>query len=260
MSGRTNFTKLFLEIGQNSILSLVSCGIAPVGKYCIIIPFRWWHQEHPFTNIANSKDMSFNNNECQSPILLEDKGILVEWDEQVLNDRNVVVIGQIENIDGEKITIIDQLPESYYDYLDVFRPLIAEKPAPRHTFDHVIDLKPDTQPPWSPIYPLSQKLLEAFYKCLDNVLKQGKLSLSKSSAGTFILCLFKPDCRLRLVVDYLELNKATIYYKYLIFLMTELGDQVRDAQIFMKLDLKDDIHLRRVCKGDECKTAFQTRY
>lgn len=42
--------------------------------------------------------------------------------------------------------------------------------------------------------------------------------------------------------------------------MTELGDQVRDAQIFMKLDLKDDIHLRRVCKGDEFKTAFQTRY
>lgn len=51
--------------------------------------------------------MSFDNNECQSPILLKDKGILVEWDEQVLNDRNAVVIGQIENIDDEKITIID---------------------------------------------------------------------------------------------------------------------------------------------------------
>jgi len=42
--------------------------------------------------------------------------------------------------------------------------------------------------------------------------------------------------------------------------MTELRDQVRDAQIFSKLDLKDGFHLIRIRKGDEWKRAFRTCY
>jgi len=92
------------------------------------------------------------------------------------------------------------------------------------------------------------------------MLKQGKISPSKSPAGTPILFVPKPDGRLRLVVDYRGLNKVTVHNKYPIPLMTELRDQVRDAQIFTKLDLKDGFHLKRIRKGDEWKTAFRTRY
>ena len=42
--------------------------------------------------------------------------------------------------------------------------------------------------------------------------------------------------------------------------MTELKDQVKDAEIFTKLDLKDGFHLIRIRQGDEWKTAFRTRY
>jgi len=171
-----------------------------------------------------------------------------------------VVIGRIKKVDDEKITIIDRLPERYHDYLDLFHPSTADKLAPRRTFDHAIDLKPDTQPPWGPIYPLSQKQLEALRKYLDDMLKQGKISPSKSPSGTPILFVPKPDGRLRIVVDYRGLNKVTIHNKYPIPLMTELRDQVRDAQIFTKLDLKNGFHLIRVRKGDEWKTAFRTRY
>ena len=96
----------------------------------MIIPFGWWHQEHPITNIANPESWSFNDNECRSYLLPEDEGISVEWDEDVLNDPNAVVIGRIEKVDDEKITIIDRLPERYHDYLDLFRPPTAEKLAP----------------------------------------------------------------------------------------------------------------------------------
>ena len=105
----------------------------------------------------------------------------------MLNEPNTVVIGQIERIDEEKVTIIDRLPDQYHDYLDLFRPSMAEKLAPCRTFDHAIDLKPDTQPPWGPIYPLSQKQLEALQKYLDDMLKQGNISPSKSPAGAPIL-------------------------------------------------------------------------
>ena len=102
---------LFLEIGNNQHLSLVSCKIAPAGKYGMMRPFGWWHQEHPMTDIANSKNRSFDDHDCQSHLLPEDEGISVEWDEDVFNDPNAVVIGRIEKVDDQKVTIIDWLPE-----------------------------------------------------------------------------------------------------------------------------------------------------
>ena len=46
-AGGSHYTHpLYLEIGQNHHLSLVSCEIAPSGKYGMIILFGWWHQEH----------------------------------------------------------------------------------------------------------------------------------------------------------------------------------------------------------------------
>ena len=132
---------------------------------------------------------------------------------------------------------MDPLPGVFHDYLDLFRPSTAYKLAPRRTFDHVIDIKPDQQPPWGPMYPLSEKQLKALRTNLDDMLPQGKISGSKSPAGAPILFVPKPDSRLRLVVDYQGLNKVTIYNKYPIPMMMELKDRVQDAQIFTKLDL-----------------------
>jgi len=93
----------------------------------MIIPFGWWHQEHPIKNIANPDAWCFDDTDCQPHLLPEDEKILVEWDEDVLNDPNAVVIGMIERIDEEKVTIIDRLPEQYHDYLDLFRPSNGRK-------------------------------------------------------------------------------------------------------------------------------------
>jgi len=92
------------------------------------------------------------------------------------------------------------------------------------------------------------------------MLKQENISPSKSPEGAPIRFVPKPNGRLRLVVDYRGLNKVTVHKKYPITLMTELRDQVRDAQIFTKLDLKDSFHLIRIPKEDEWKTGFRTRY
>jgi len=63
-SGGPNLTKpLFLEIGNNNHLSLVSREIAPAGKYGMIIQLGQWYPEHPITKITNPKDLSFNDNE-----------------------------------------------------------------------------------------------------------------------------------------------------------------------------------------------------
>jgi len=111
-SGGSDFTKpLYLEFGTNKHLSLVSCEIAPAGKSGIIIPFGWWHQEHQIKNIADPNAWCFHDSYCQWHLIPEDEGISVEWDEDVLHDPNVVVIGRIERIDEEKVTIINRLPD-----------------------------------------------------------------------------------------------------------------------------------------------------
>ena len=92
------------------------------------------------------------------------------------------------------------------------------------------------------------------------MLAQGIISPSKSPAGAPILFVPKPDGRLRLVVDYRELNEVTIHNKYPIPMMVKLKDLVKDAHIFTKLELKDGFHLIRIRKGYESKTAFRTRY
>jgi len=110
-SGGSHFTKpLALERGTNKHLSLVASEIAPAGKYAMMIPFGWWHQEHRIKNIANPDAWCFDDTDCK-PQLPEDEGISVEWNKDVLNDPNAVVIDRIERIDEEKVTIIDGLPD-----------------------------------------------------------------------------------------------------------------------------------------------------
>ena len=92
------------------------------------------------------------------------------------------------------------------------------------------------------------------------MLAEGKIVHSKSPAGAPILFVPKPDRRLRLCVDYRQLNKLTILNKYPLPLMTELRERVAGATVFTKLDLKDGYHLIRIRKGDEWKTTFQTSY
>ena len=123
----------------------------------------------------------------------------------------------------------------------------------------MIDLVPGAVPPWGPIYPMSAHQLDLLDQYLKKMLKQGKISESKSPAGAPILFVPKPDGSMRLCVDYRQLNKLTIAKEYPLPLMTELRDRVAGAKIFTKLDLKDGYHLLRIKEGDEWNKAFRTR-
>ena len=107
---------------------------------------------------------------------------------------------------------------------------------------------------------MSAYQLDTLDKYLKEMLKQGKIVHSQSPAGAPILFVPKPDGKLRLCVNYRNLNKLTILNKYPLPLMGELKDRVAGATILIKLNLKDGYHLVLICEGDEWKTAFRTRY
>ena len=53
-SGGKHFTHpILLDIGKNGHRTHISCEVALAGKYDLIIPFGWWHKEHPISNIDN---------------------------------------------------------------------------------------------------------------------------------------------------------------------------------------------------------------
>ena len=246
-------------MGKNGHTTMVSCEIANTGKYDMIIPFGWWHEEHPIKNIAEPGKWTFEDQKCLSHI--KDEGIadMFEWDENVAFEEEATYIGRIGSTKKNAVQL-EGLPKPYWQYKELFEDEKAEMLAPRRTFDHAIDLKERATPPWGPIYSMSAYQLEELNKYLEKMLAQGKIVHSKSPAGAPILFVPKPDGKLRLCVDYRQLNKLTILNKYPLPLMTELRERVAGATIFTKLGLKDGYHLIRIRKGDEWKTTFRTRY
>jgi len=152
------------------------------------------------------------------------------------------------------------LPEAYAEFASLFEDREVGTLPPHRPYDHTIPLEPDTEPPFGPLYNLSEKELKALREYIDDNLKKGFIRRSESPAGAPVLFVPKKDQDLRLVVDYRALNRSTIKNRCPLPLISETLDRLREARIFTKLDLKGAYNLIRMAKGEEWKTAFRTRY
>ena len=152
------------------------------------------------------------------------------------------------------------LPVELSDFKDVFSmESSAILPSFKST-DHSIDLLEGEEPPYGPIYPLSQAELRELQNYIaDNLAKQ-RIRPSKSSAGAPVLFIPTKDGSLRLCVEYRGLNKITVKNRYPLPLISEIMDRISGAKYFSKIDVKDAYYRIRIKEGDEWKTAFRTRY
>ena len=184
---------------------------------------------------------------------------MFELDESVAFEEEATSIGGIGWTRMNAIQL-EGLPKLYWQFKKLFEDEQAEMVAPRRTFDHAIDLTEGATPPRDPIYHMSTYQLEELNKYLEKMLAQGKIVHSKSPAGAAIHFVPKPDGKLRLWVDYRQLNKLTILNKYPLLQMTELRESVAGANHFTRIYQKDGYQLIRIRKGDEWHTAFRTHY
>jgi hypothetical protein len=78
---------------------------------------------------------------------------------------------------------------------------------PKHRpYDYTIDLEERAQPPFGPIYTLSQDKLAILHEYINKNVEKGFIQHSKFPVGAPILLVKKKDDSLRMCVDYHGLN------------------------------------------------------
>jgi hypothetical protein len=144
------------------------------------------------------------------------------------------------------------------DFEDVFK----EVPGlpPKRDIDFSINLIPGAAPVSKTPYRMSTLEMKELQMQLEELLKKGYICPSVSPWGSPVLFVKKKDGTLILCIDFRQLNKVTIKNKYPLPRIDDLFDQLKDARIFSKIDLRSGYHQVRIKEEDISKTAFRTSY
>jgi hypothetical protein len=109
-------------------------------------------------------------------------------------------------------------------------------------------------------YRMSTPELKELQLQLKELLKKGYIHPSMSSLGAPVLFVKKKDGAMRLCIDFKQLNKVTVKNKYPLPKIDDLFDQLKDAKVFSKIDLRTRYHQVRIKDEDISKTSFRIRY
>lgn len=170
------------------------------------------------------------------------------------------VRAQNKDEDNDPEKRMEPIPRKFRRYKKLFAKTV-ETGTPVHSeWDHVIELKEGTTPKFHKIYNLSETELTTLREWLEEQLKLGHIRVSSSSAGYPVMFVPKKNGKLRLVIDYRQLNEITKKDRTPLPLISEIRDRLAGANWFTALDLKGAYNLIRIKEGDEWKTAFRTRY
>ncbi|KAI7151490.1 hypothetical protein KC349_g9431 [Hortaea werneckii] len=154
-----------------------------------------------------------------------------------------------------------EIPEEFKKWKPLFQEEEGLAALPRHQpWDHRIQLQPGKDPPWGPLYRLSEKELEEQRRWLKEKSDKGWIEKSQSPAASPAMFVPKKGGKLRMVIDYRRLNEVTVKNRYPLPNIEEMQDRLTGANWYSKIDLRDAFYAVRMAKGEEWKTAFRTRY
>ena len=114
---------------------------------------------------------------------------MFKWDNSVLTDKNKGLLGMVctAPTDEELQQAIDKVPQECAEFKDIMT-TEATSQLPQHgPFDHEITFKPDTTPPWGPIYALNEHELTELRKWLKKMTDMGAVRISNSQCSSPML-------------------------------------------------------------------------
>ena len=151
------------------------------------------------------------------------------------------------------------LPRVVCEYVDVFPDELPRLPLHRDV-DFGIELHPGISPISMTPHRMAPIELQELRVQLQELLDKGFMKLSTSPWGAPVLFAKKKGKTLRLCVDYRQWNRVMIQNRYLLPRIDDLFDQLREARVYPKIDLRAGYHQLRVRDTDIPKTAFRTLY
>ena len=101
------------------------------------------------------------------------------------------------------------------------------------------------------IYQLLEKKLAILKEYININLEKGFIRLSISLAASLLLFILKKNRKLRLYIDYKQLNSITIKDKYLLPLINKLYDQLYRALQYTMLDMREAYNLVYIKEEEE---------
>ena len=90
---------------------------------------------------------------------------------------------------------------------------------------------------------------------INENLKKGYIRLSTLLARYPVLFVPKSNGKLRIYVDYRQLNAITVKNRYTLFLIHEIQDRIKKSKIFTKIDIREKYYKIRIKEGEKWKTA-----
>ena len=142
--------------------------------------------------------------------------------------------------DAPAAKLEEMLLKPYLGFGDMFSKESFDELPEWKQWDHMIDLKPESQLFSMKVYPMSpveQKELDDF---LEENLSSGRIRPSKSLMASPVFFVKKKDGKLRSVQDYRKLNAMTVKNTYLLPLVPDIINWISDskARYFTKLDVR----------------------
>ena len=138
------------------------------------------------------------------------------------------------------------LPRVVYEYEDVFPDELPGLPSHRDV-DFVIELHPGTSPISMTPHRMTPVELQELKVQIHELLDKVFVRLSTSPWGAPVLFQKKKDKALRL---YRQLNRVTIRNQYPLPRIDDLFDQLREARVYSKINLRTGYHQLRVREAD----------
>ena len=130
---------------------------------------------------GKESDLKFDSPTCKNCTAKAVSEFTVEYDESVAyfvsNQECIGVLDTLrfdENLGGQINVEVEPLKDvllQYRDYQSVFNGQYSDEVPPHRSFDHAIDMVEGKEPPWGPIYALSEKELEVLRTYLDDMLQ-----------------------------------------------------------------------------------------
>ena len=153
----------------------------------------------------------------------------------------------------------EPLPEWISDYKEIFETGGFNELPPRRPWDHAIELKEGTGP-WTGtrIIPLSKHEQDVMKDFIEENLKSGRITPSKSPYASPFFFGKKKDGKLRPIQDYRKLNQIMVANKTPLPLIKEVIDHLNGAKVFSKMNIRWGFNNVRIREGDEEKATFVT--